>query len=118
MIHPSFSSILNPKSSKSSPIKPTSSKTKTTQKPKSHKSKSYYSSNFNMQKLYLDDLGNTSTNVASDAATLSFGAQIEATEQNPSQTPNVEKGEIGVESEKVNSTVPKLLVMMGLMKIS
>jgi hypothetical protein len=59
-----------------------------------------------MQKLYLDDLGNVSTNVASDVATLSPVAQIEATEQNPSQTPNVEKGETVVESKGLKITVP------------
>jgi hypothetical protein len=32
-----------------------------------------------MQQLYLDDLGNASTNVASDVTTLSPVAQIEAT---------------------------------------
>jgi hypothetical protein len=68
MIHPSFASILNPKPSNSSPSpkpKPKKrTKSATTKKPKSQKSKSRYSSNFDMQKLYLDDLGNASTNVA------------------------------------------------------
>ncbi|WJX76660.1 hypothetical protein P8452_60051 [Trifolium repens] len=60
-----------------------------------------------MQKLYLDDLGNTSTNVASDVATPSPGDRIEATEKNLSQIPNVEKAEIAVESERVSNVVPE-----------
>ncbi|KAK2427836.1 hypothetical protein QL285_026392 [Trifolium repens] len=101
MIHPSFASILNPKPSNSSPSpKPEPkkrTKSATTKKPKSQKSKSRYSSNFDMQKLYLDDLGNASTNVASDVATPCPDGQIETNKTVPSQTLSEHKGVIVVE---------------------
>ncbi|KAK2372379.1 hypothetical protein QL285_073517 [Trifolium repens] len=72
MIHPSFNAILNPTPSNppSSPKSKTKRRTKstTTRKPKPQKSKSRYSSDFNMQELYLSNLGDTNPNVASDVA--------------------------------------------------
>ncbi|WJX64097.1 hypothetical protein P8452_48920 [Trifolium repens] len=85
MIHPSFASILKPIPSNSSPSPKSKPKKKTksatTRKPKSQKSKSRYSSNFDMQKLYLDDSGNASTNVASDVATPYVDAKIETNKE-------------------------------------
>ncbi|KAK2368837.1 hypothetical protein QL285_082004 [Trifolium repens] len=115
IVHPSFASALKPKISNPSPTKPSpspkpkskkKSKTKTTQKPTSQKPKSRYSSNFNMQELYLDNQGSVSANVASDVATLPPVGQIEATEKNSSKTPSVEKGETVGESEEVKNSVP------------
>ncbi|KAK2409824.1 hypothetical protein QL285_045225 [Trifolium repens] len=97
MIHPSFASMLNPKPSNSSPSPKSKPKKKTksatTRKPKSQKSKSRYSSNFDMQKLYIDDLGTASTNVASDVATPYPGGQIETNKEDSTQTLISEKGE-------------------------
>ncbi|KAK2394929.1 hypothetical protein QL285_056706 [Trifolium repens] len=96
MIHPSFASILkttpsNPSSSpKSKPKRKT--KTATTRKPKSQKSKSRYSSNFNMQQLYLDDTGNATTKVASDVATPCADEQIETRKEDSTQTLISQKG--------------------------
>ncbi|WJX12956.1 hypothetical protein P8452_03403 [Trifolium repens] len=104
MIHPSFSSILNPKPSNSSPSPKSKPKKKTksttTKKPKSQKSKSRYSSNFDMQKLYLDDLGNESTNVASDVATPCPDVQIETNKEVSSQTLSAKKGETAEMAEQ------------------
>jgi hypothetical protein len=90
MIHPSFASILKttPSNSSSSPKSKPKRKTKTatTRKPKSQKSKSRYSSNFNMQQLYLDDTGNATTNVASDVATPCADEQIETRKEDSTQT--------------------------------
>ncbi|KAK2456514.1 hypothetical protein QL285_003874 [Trifolium repens] len=97
MIHPSFNSILNPTPSNPSPSpksKPTKkTKSVTTRKPKSQKSKSRYSSNFDMQQLYLSDLGNASTNVASDVTTPCPDTQIEANKEDYTQTLSSTKGE-------------------------
>ncbi|KAK2444344.1 hypothetical protein QL285_015374 [Trifolium repens] len=96
MIHPSFNAILNPTpSNPSSPPKPkTTMRTKstTTRKPKTQKSKSRYSSNFNMQQLYLSDLGNASPNVASDVATPCSGTQIQENKEEGTQTLNPKEG--------------------------
>ncbi|KAK2450697.1 hypothetical protein QL285_009806 [Trifolium repens] len=104
MVHPSFASILNPKPSNPSPSpKPkTTKKTKptTTKKPKSQKSKSRYSSNFDMQKLYLEDLGNASTNVASDVATPCPDVRIETNKEVSPQTLSDQKGETNVLIER------------------
>ncbi|KAK2417317.1 hypothetical protein QL285_039630 [Trifolium repens] len=97
MIHPSFNAILNPPSSNpsSSPKPKTKKKTKstTTRKPKNQKPKSRYSSNFNMQELYLTDLGNTKPNVASDVATPVSDPPIEQENEEIDQTLNSKKGE-------------------------
>ncbi|KAK2356362.1 hypothetical protein QL285_093701 [Trifolium repens] len=113
MVHPSFACALNlskTSSTKSSPSpKPKSkkkSKTNTTKNPKSQKSKSRYSSDFDMQKLYLTDLGNASTNVASDAATTAPNVAIATAKEIPSKSLNFEKGETVVESEELKTTVP------------
>ncbi|KAK2435921.1 hypothetical protein QL285_020946 [Trifolium repens] len=104
MIHPSFNSILNPTPSNPSPShksKPTKrTKFVTTRKPKSQKSKCRYSSNFDMQKLYLSDLGNASTNVASDVATLCPDNQIEANKEDCTQTLGSKKGETAEVAEQ------------------
>jgi hypothetical protein len=83
MVHPSFASALNlSKNTTTNPSrspKPKStkkSKTNTTKKPKSQKPKSIYSSNFNMQELYLDNQGSASENVAPDAATTTPNVEI------------------------------------------
>jgi hypothetical protein len=60
-----------------------------------------------MQNLYLDDLGNASTNVASDAATTAPNVAIETDKEIPSKSLNCEKGEITVDSEKVKNVVPE-----------
>jgi hypothetical protein len=64
MIHPSFAFVPNPSKNTTTNLSPSpkpkntkKTKSTTTKKPKSQKSKSRYSSNFDMQKLYLDDLG-------------------------------------------------------------
>jgi hypothetical protein len=84
MVHPSFASILNPTHSNPSPStksKPKkSTKSVATRKSKSQKPKSRYYSDFDMQKLYLDDLETTSKNVASDAATTTSSVEIKGTE--------------------------------------
>ncbi|KAK2454193.1 hypothetical protein QL285_001782 [Trifolium repens] len=104
MIHPSFNSILNPTPSNPSPShksKPTKrTKSVTTRKPKNQISKSRYSSNFNMQELYLSDLGNASTNVASDVATPSPDIQIEANKEDCTQTLGSKKGETAEVAEQ------------------
>ncbi|KAK2422616.1 hypothetical protein QL285_033139 [Trifolium repens] len=110
MIHSSFNSILNPTplnpspSPKSKPTKRT--KSVTTRKPKSQKSKSRYSSNFDMQQLYLNDLGNASTNVASDVATLCPDAQIEASKGDSTQTLSPKKGETAEMGEQYAPNTP------------
>jgi hypothetical protein len=106
MVHPSFASILNPKTTKPSPSSKLKSKTKTTEKPKPQKSKSRYSSNFDMQKLYLDDLGNASTNVASNAATTTPNVEIKTAEGIFPKSLYFEKGEIAVETEETKNIVP------------
>ncbi|WJX73083.1 hypothetical protein P8452_56904 [Trifolium repens] len=113
MVHPSFASALNlPKNSTTKPSpspKPKSkkkSKANTTKKPKSQKPKSRYSSNFNMQELYLDNQGSASANVASDAATTTPNVEIETAEEISPKSLNCEKGEIGVDSEKMKNTAP------------
>ncbi|WJX12361.1 hypothetical protein P8452_02871 [Trifolium repens] len=110
MIHPSFNAILNPTPSNSSPSpksKPTKiTKSVTTRKPKSQKSKSRYSSNFDMQQLYLSDLGNASTNVASDVATPCPDAQIEANKGDSTQTLSPKKGETTEMGEQYAPNTP------------
>ncbi|KAK2424299.1 hypothetical protein QL285_034673 [Trifolium repens] len=97
MIHPSFNAILNPTPSNpsSSPKSKTKRRTKstTTRKPKPQKSKSRYSSDFNMQELYLSDLGNTNPNVASDVATPASSTLIEENKEESTQTLSPKKGE-------------------------
>ncbi|KAK2436426.1 hypothetical protein QL285_021421 [Trifolium repens] len=104
MIHPSFSSILNPTPSNPSPSpKPkTSKRTKstTTRKPKTQKSKTRYSSNFNMQELYLSDLGNANPNVAPDVTTPSPDVQIEANKGESAETLSAKKGKNTAMSEQ------------------
>ncbi|KAK2374768.1 hypothetical protein QL285_075708 [Trifolium repens] len=122
IIHPSFASALKSTTSepssktpststKSKPQKKTKAKntraTKTSSKPKSQKPESRYSSNFNMQQLYLDDQGTASTNVASDVATSGSNVEIATAEGISPKSLNFEKGEIAVESEKVNNVVPE-----------
>ncbi|KAK2456852.1 hypothetical protein QL285_004181 [Trifolium repens] len=110
MIHPSFNSILNPTPSKpsSSPKPKSTKKTKssTTRKPKSQKSKSRYSSNFNMQQLYLSDLGNASPNVASDVTTPCSGTQIQENKEDPIQTLSPKKGETAEMGERCVPNTP------------
>ncbi|KAK2383147.1 hypothetical protein QL285_070632 [Trifolium repens] len=110
MIHPSFNSILNPTPSNPSPSpksKPTkNTKSVTTRKPKSQKSKSRYSSNFDMQQLYLSDLGNARTNVASDVATPCPDAQIEANKEDSTQTLSPKKGETAKMGEQYVPNTP------------
>ncbi|KAK2396908.1 hypothetical protein QL285_058538 [Trifolium repens] len=114
MVHPSFASALNlSKNTTTNPSrspKPKStkkSKTNTTKKPKSQKPKSRYSSNFNMQELYLDNQGSASENVASDAATTTPNVEIKGTEEISPKSLNCEKGEIAVDAEKVKNVVPE-----------
>ncbi|KAK2390771.1 hypothetical protein QL285_064285 [Trifolium repens] len=114
MVHPSFASALNlSKNTTTNPSrspKPKStkkSKTNTTKKPKSQKPKSRYSSNFNMQELYLDNQGSASENVASDAATTTLNVEIKGTEEISPKSLNCEKGEIVVDAEKVKNVVPE-----------
>ncbi|KAK2368216.1 hypothetical protein QL285_081425 [Trifolium repens] len=110
MIHPSFASILkttpsNPSSSpKSKPKRKT--KTATTRKPKSQTSKSRYSSNFNMQQLYLDDTGNATTNVASDVATPCADEQIETRKEDSTQTLISQKGKTAEITEQHVPSTP------------
>ncbi|KAK2352764.1 hypothetical protein QL285_090477 [Trifolium repens] len=104
MIHPSFNAILNPTPSNpsSSPKSKTTKRTKSviTRKPKNPKSKSRYSSNFNMQELYLSDLGNASTNVPSDVATPSPDIQIGTNKEDCTQTLDSKKGETAEVAEQ------------------
>ncbi|WJX23066.1 hypothetical protein P8452_12313 [Trifolium repens] len=114
-IHPSFASVLNPKphkatsSSKSkSTKKPKATvtekpKASVTKKPKVKKSKSRYSSDFDMQAFLLGNQDSSGTNVGSDAAATSQKVQIE---ENTVKIPNVEKGESTLETETVKSIVP------------
>jgi hypothetical protein len=110
MIHPAFNSILNPTPSNPSPSpksKPTkNTKSVTTRKPKSQKSKSRYSSNFDMQQLYLNDLGNARTNVASDVATPCPDVQIEANKEDSTQTLSPKKGETAKMGEQYVPNTP------------
>ncbi|KAK2458654.1 hypothetical protein P8452_05240 [Trifolium repens] len=114
MIHPSFNTILNPTTSNpsSSPKPKTTKRTKstTTRKPKSQKSKSRYSSNFNMQQLYLSDLGDVNPNAAPDVTTLSPDVQIEANKGESAETLSPKKGENTAMSEQC---VPDTLVDEG-----
>ncbi|WJX27714.1 hypothetical protein P8452_16501 [Trifolium repens] len=110
MIHPSFASILKttPSNSSSSPKSKPKKKTKTatTRKPKSQKSKSRYSSNFNMQQLYLDDTGNATTNVASDVATPCADEQIETRKEDSTQTLISQKGKTAEITEQHVPSTP------------
>ncbi|WJX83795.1 hypothetical protein P8452_66429 [Trifolium repens] len=110
MIHPSFASILKttPSNSSSSPKSKPKRKTKTatTRKPKSQKSKSRYSSNFNMQQLYLDDTGNATTNVASDVATPCADEQIETRKEDSTQTLISQKGKTAEITEQHVPSTP------------
>ncbi|KAK2445677.1 bromodomain-containing protein [Trifolium repens] len=105
MIHPSFNTIMNPTSSNppSSPKSKTKKKTKstTTRKPKTQKSKSRYSSDFNMQQLYLSDLGNTNPNAASDVAAPVSNTLVEEKSKESTQTLSPKKGESTVVDERV-----------------
>ncbi|WJX91343.1 hypothetical protein P8452_73133 [Trifolium repens] len=110
MIHPSFNAILNPTTSNpsSSPKPKTTKRTKstTTRKPKSQKSKSRYSSNFNMQQLYLSDLGDVNPNAAPDVTTLSHDVQIEANKGESAETLSPKKGENTAMSEQCVPDTP------------
>ncbi|KAK2410499.1 hypothetical protein QL285_045860 [Trifolium repens] len=59
-----------------------------------------------MQKLYLDDLGNASTNVASDVATPCPDGEIETNKEVPSQTLSEQKGDIAVLTEEDAPNTP------------
>ncbi|KAK2449898.1 hypothetical protein QL285_009051 [Trifolium repens] len=113
MIHPSFNAILNPPSSNppSSPKPKTKKKTKstTTRKPKTQKSKSRYSSDFNMQELYLTDLGNTKPNVASDVATPVSDPPIEEKNEESNQTLSSKKGESTATAEDAEVNAPGIV---------
>ncbi|WJX64961.1 hypothetical protein P8452_49678 [Trifolium repens] len=104
MIHPSFNAILNPTplNPSSSPNSKTTKRTKSviTRKPKNPKSKSRYSSNFNMQELYLSDLGNAGTNVPSDVATPSPDIQTGTNKEDCTQTLDSKKGETAEVAEQ------------------
>ncbi|KAK2403694.1 hypothetical protein QL285_053107 [Trifolium repens] len=110
MIHPSFSSILNPTPSNpsTSPKPKTSKRTKstTTRKPKTQKSKTRYSSNFNMQELYLSDPGNANPNVAPDVTTPSPDVQIETNKGESAETLSLKKGENTAMSEQCVPDTP------------
>jgi hypothetical protein len=115
MVHPSFASSLNLPKNKITTTNPSpspkpkskkKSKTNTTKKPKPQKPKSRYSSNFNMQELYLDNQGSASTNVASDAATTAPNVAIETAKEISSKSLNFEKGEIAMETEEKKNVVP------------
>ncbi|WJX33163.1 hypothetical protein P8452_21401 [Trifolium repens] len=60
-----------------------------------------------MQELYLEDLGNASEGVVSDAATVTPNVEIKAAKGISSKTLNCEKGEIAVESEAMEKIVPE-----------
>ncbi|WJX96807.1 hypothetical protein P8452_77963 [Trifolium repens] len=110
MIHPSFDSIMNPTPSNppSSPKSKTKKRTKstTTRKPKPQKSKSRYSSDFNMQELYLTNLGNTNPNAASDVAAPVSSTLIEENTKKSTQTLSPKKGESTVGDEHVVPNTP------------
>ncbi|KAK2426461.1 hypothetical protein QL285_025129 [Trifolium repens] len=110
MIHPSFDSIMNPTPSdpSSSPKSKTKKRTKstTTRKPKPQKSKSRYSSDFNMQELYLTNLGNTNPTAASDVATPVSSTLIEENTKKSTQTLSPKKGESTVGDEHVVPNTP------------
>ncbi|KAK2431605.1 hypothetical protein QL285_029811 [Trifolium repens] len=110
MIHPSFNTIRNPTPSNpsSSPKSNTKKRTKstTTRKPKTQKSKSRYSSDFNMQQLYLSDLGNTNPNVAPNASAPIPDVPIEANKGESAQTLSSEKRESTVVDERVVPNTP------------
>ncbi|KAK2402512.1 bromodomain-containing protein [Trifolium repens] len=110
MIHPSFNTIRNPAPSNpsSSPKSNTKKRTKstTTRKPKTQKSKSRYSSDFNMQQLYLSDLGNTNPNVAPNASAPIPDVPIEANKGESAQTLSSEKRESTVVDECVVPNTP------------
>ncbi|KAK2354424.1 hypothetical protein QL285_091946 [Trifolium repens] len=110
MIHPSFDSIMNPTPSDppSSPKSKTKKRTKstTTRKPKPQKSKSRYSSDFNMQELYLTNLGNTNPTAASDVATPVSSTLIEENTKKSTQTLSPKKGESTVGDEHVVPNTP------------
>ncbi|KAK2451769.1 hypothetical protein QL285_010794 [Trifolium repens] len=114
MIHPSFNAILNPTPSNppSSPKPKTTKRTKstTTRKPKSQKSKSRYSSNFNMQQLYLSDLGDVNPNAAPDVTASNPDAQTETDKGEKTQTLNSKKGET---AEMEEETIPNPAVGKG-----
>ncbi|KAK2368794.1 hypothetical protein QL285_081963 [Trifolium repens] len=114
MIHPSFNAILNPTPSNpsSSPKPKTTKRTKstTTRKPKSQKSKSRYSSNFNMQQLYLSDLGDVNPNAAPDVTASNPDAQTETDKREETQTLNSKKGET---AEMEEETIPNPAVGEG-----
>ncbi|KAK2449604.1 hypothetical protein QL285_008784 [Trifolium repens] len=103
MIHPSFDSILNPTPSNppSSPKSKTKKRTKstTTRKSKPQKSKSRYSLDFNMQELYLSNLGNTNPNAAYDVAAPVSSTLIEENKEESTQTLSPKKGESTVMGE-------------------
>ncbi|KAK2404716.1 hypothetical protein QL285_054026 [Trifolium repens] len=110
MIHPSFDSIMNPTPSNlpSSPKSKTKKRTKstTTRKPKPQKSKSRYSSDFNMHELYLTNLGNTNPNAASDVAAPVSSILIEENTKKSTQTLSPKKGESTVVDEHVVPNTP------------
>ncbi|WJX67220.1 hypothetical protein P8452_51708 [Trifolium repens] len=114
MIHPSFNAILNltPSNPSSSPKPKTTKRTKstTTRKPKSQKSKSRYSSNFNMQQLYLSDLGDVNPNAAPDVTASNPDAQTETDKGEETQTLNSKKGET---AEMEEETIPNPAVGEG-----
>ncbi|KAK2421808.1 hypothetical protein QL285_032396 [Trifolium repens] len=110
MIHPSFNAILNPTPSNpsSSPKSKTKKRTKstTTRKPKPQKSKSRYSSDFNMQELYLTNLGDTNSNIAPNVPTPSPDVQIEGNKGESAETIIPNKGENTVMSEQCVPNTP------------
>ncbi|KAK2424095.1 hypothetical protein QL285_034493 [Trifolium repens] len=114
MIHPSFNAILNPTPSNpsSSPKPKTTKRTKstTTRKPKSQKSKSRYSSNFNMQQLYLNDLGDVNPNAAPDVTASNPDTQTETDKGEETQTLNSKKRET---AEMEEETIPNPAVGEG-----
>ncbi|KAK2372233.1 hypothetical protein QL285_073392 [Trifolium repens] len=111
MIHPSFNAILNPTPSNpsSSPKSKTKRRTKstTTRKPKPQKSKSRYSSDFNMQELYLSNLGDTNPNVASDVATP--GSNTPVSTASKQKTPKKRKMAATVSAEDAVVNAPGIL---------
>ncbi|KAK2448870.1 bromodomain-containing protein [Trifolium repens] len=110
MIHPTFNAMMNPAPSNppSSQKSKTKKKTKstTTRKPKTQKSKSRYSSDFNMQQLYLSDLGNTKPNVAPNASAPMPDVAIEANKGESVQTLSSEKRESTGVDERVAPNTP------------
>jgi hypothetical protein len=67
-----------------------------------------------MQQLYLSDLGNTRTNVASDVTTPCPDVQIEANKGDSTQTLSPKKGET---AEMENNMLLILLVLKEMMKM-